>query len=81
MLNGNCIRLPIVKRERILAFARGAKPSSALALELEETGHDAAQPPRFTRSMVEKWTQTLQNWSITVSQLSIIFGERLKLNL
>lgn len=28
-----------------------------------------------------KWTQPLQNWSLTVSQLSIIFGDRLKLRL
>lgn len=29
----------------------------------------------------KKWTQPLQNWSLTVSQLSIIFGSRLKLRL
>lgn len=29
----------------------------------------------------KKWTQPLQNWSLTVSQLSIIFGERLKLKI
>ena len=29
----------------------------------------------------KKWTQALQNWSLTVSQLSIIFGSRLKLRL
>lgn len=34
-----------------------------------------------TKNIEKKWTQPLQNWSITVSQLSIIFGERLKLNL
>lgn len=33
-----------------------------------------------TRNISKKWTQPLQNWSLTVSQLSIIFGERLKLN-
>jgi hypothetical protein len=27
----------------------------------------------------EKWTMPLANWSITVSQLSIIFGDSLKL--
>ena len=27
----------------------------------------------------KKWTQPLQNWGLTVSQLSIIFGDRLKL--
>lgn len=33
-----------------------------------------------TKNIEKKWTMPLQNWSITVSQLSIIFGEqRLKL--
>lgn len=31
------------------------------------------------RNISKKWTQPLQNWGLTVSQLSIIFGERLKL--
>jgi transposase-like protein len=35
-----------------------------------------------TRNIEKKWTMPLQNWSITVSQLSIIFGEqRLKLSI
>lgn len=34
-----------------------------------------------TQNIQKKWTQPLQNWSLTVSQLSIIFGERLKLAL
>ena len=35
-----------------------------------------------TRNIEKKWTMPLQNWSITVSQLSIIFGEqRLKLTI
>ncbi len=33
-----------------------------------------------TINISKKWTQPLQNWSLTISQLSIIFGERLKLN-
>jgi transposase-like protein len=33
------------------------------------------------RNIKKKWTQPLQNWSLTVSQLSIIFGERLKLDI
>lgn len=33
-----------------------------------------------TKNIEKKWTMPLLNWSITVSQLSIIFGEqRLKL--
>lgn len=31
------------------------------------------------RNISKKWTQPLHNWSLTVSQLSIIFGDRLKL--
>lgn len=31
------------------------------------------------RNISKKWTSPLQNWGLTVSQLSIIFGERLKL--
>jgi putative transposase len=31
------------------------------------------------RNISKKWTQPLNNWSLTVSQLSIIFGDRLKL--
>lgn len=34
-----------------------------------------------TQNIQKKWTQPLQNWSITVSQLSIIFSGRLKLQL
>jgi len=34
-----------------------------------------------TKNIEKKWTMSLANWSITVSQLSIIFGDRLKLNL
>ena len=33
-----------------------------------------------TRNIEKKWTMPLQNWSITISQLSIIFGEQ-RLNL
>jgi len=33
------------------------------------------------RNISKKWTQPLQNWSLTVSQLSIIFGKRLKLKI
>ena len=33
------------------------------------------------RNISKKWTAALQNWSITVSQLSIIFGDRLKLTI
>jgi transposase-like protein len=33
------------------------------------------------RNISKKWTQPLQNWGLTVSQLSIIFGNRLKLNI
>lgn len=34
-----------------------------------------------SRNIEKKWTQPLQNWSITVSQLSIIFGDRLSLKI
>jgi putative transposase len=34
-----------------------------------------------TLNIQKKWTQPLQNWSLTVSQLSIIFGTRLKLRI
>lgn len=34
-----------------------------------------------TQNIQKKWTQPLHNWSITISQLSIKFGDRLKLNL
>jgi transposase-like protein len=35
-----------------------------------------------TRNIEKKWTKPLQNWSITISQLSIIFGEqRVKLTI
>lgn len=34
-----------------------------------------------TRNIEKKWTQPLQNWSLTVSQLSIIFGDRLSLEI
>jgi putative transposase len=34
-----------------------------------------------TENIQKKWTMPLANWSITVSQLSIIFGERLTLKI
>lgn len=34
-----------------------------------------------TQNIQKKWTMPLANWSITVSQLSIIFGDRLTLNI
>lgn len=34
-----------------------------------------------TMNIQKKWTQPLHNWSLTVSQLSIIFGDRIKLTL
>ena len=34
-----------------------------------------------TQHIQKKWTQPLQNWGLTVSQLSIVFGDRLKLRL
>ncbi len=34
-----------------------------------------------TQNIQKKWTQPLQNWGLTVSQLSIRFGERLRLRL
>ena len=33
------------------------------------------------RNISKKWTSQLQNWSLTISQLSIIFGNRLKLKI
>jgi len=33
------------------------------------------------RNISKKWTAPLQNWSLTVSQLSIIFGDRIKLKI
>lgn len=33
------------------------------------------------QNITEKWTQPIPNWSLTISQLSIIFGDRLKLDL
>lgn len=34
-----------------------------------------------TRNIEKKWTQPLKNWGVTVSQLSIIFGDRIKLTI
>lgn len=34
-----------------------------------------------SQNIEKKWTQPLQNWSLTVSQLSIIFGDRLPLKI
>ena len=34
-----------------------------------------------TMNIEKKWTQPLQNWALTASQLSIRFGERMKLDL
>jgi putative transposase len=33
------------------------------------------------RNISKKWTSPLQNWSLSISQLSIIFGDRLKLSI
>lgn len=34
-----------------------------------------------TRNMMKKWTSPLQNWGLTVQQLSIKFGDRLRLDI
>lgn len=34
-----------------------------------------------TKNIEKKWNMPLANWSLTVSQLSILFGERLKLKI
>ncbi|WP_246859037.1 hypothetical protein [Chitinophaga sp. XS-30] len=34
-----------------------------------------------TRNIEKKWTEPLQNGGITVSQLSIIFGDRVQLDI
>jgi putative transposase len=34
-----------------------------------------------SQNVMKKWTQPLQNWSLTVQQLAIRFGDRLKLHL
>jgi transposase-like protein len=34
-----------------------------------------------TRNIMKKWTSPIQNWAITVQQLSIIFDGRLKLEI
>ena len=34
-----------------------------------------------TQNIQKKWTQPLQNWSLTISQLSIIFGDRIQLKI
>jgi transposase-like protein len=34
-----------------------------------------------TRNIEKKWTQPLQNWSLTISQLSIIFKDRVQLEI
>lgn len=34
-----------------------------------------------TQNIQKKWTQPLQNWGLTVSQLSIKFGDRLRLKI
>ena len=34
-----------------------------------------------TQNIQKKWTQPLQNWALTVSQLSIKFGDRLRLKI
>lgn len=34
-----------------------------------------------TRNIMKKWTSSIQNWGITVQQLSIIFEDRLKLDI
>jgi transposase-like protein len=34
-----------------------------------------------TQNIQKKWTQPLQNWGLTVSQLSIRFGDRLRLRM
>lgn len=34
-----------------------------------------------TMNIQKSWTQSLQNWNLTISQLSIIFGDRIKLKI
>ena len=57
---------------RKVTKTKGAFPSDMSLLKLVYLASE---------NISKKWTQPLQNWSITVSQLSIIFGDRLTLDI
>ena len=60
------------RQVRKVTKTKGAFPSDMSLLKLVYLASE---------NIAKKWTQPLQNWSITVSQLSIIFGDRLTLDI
>lgn len=58
------------RQVRKVTKTKGAFPSDMALLKLIYLAH---------KNIAKKWTQPLQNWSITVSQLAIWFKERIKL--
>jgi putative transposase len=60
------------RQVRKVTKTKGAFPSDMALLKLIYLA---------VQNIQKKWTHPLQNWGLTVSQLSIKFGDRLKLNL
>jgi putative transposase len=60
------------RQVRKVTKTKGAFPSDMALLKLVYL---------TVQNILEKWNMPLQNWSVTLSQLSIIFGERLRLDL
>jgi transposase-like protein len=60
------------RQVRKVTKTKGAFPSDVSLLKLIYLA---------TQNIQKKWTQPLQNWGLTVSQLSIKFGDRLKLKI
>jgi transposase-like protein len=60
------------RQVRKITKTKGAFPSDVSLLKLIYLA---------TQNIQKKWTQPLQNWGLTVSQLSIKFGDRLKLKI
>jgi hypothetical protein len=60
------------RQVRKVTKTKGAFPSDMSLLKLIYLA---------TLNIQKKWTQPLQNWGLTVSQLSIKFGDRLKLKI
>jgi putative transposase len=60
------------RQVRKITKTKGAFPSDISLLKLIYMA---------TQNIQKKWTQPLQNWGLTVSQLSIKFGDRLRLKI
>ena len=80
-------KMPAIFALIILIFAGGMRSHAAADTTMEELQRKIADMALLKliylayTNIQKKWTHPLQNWSITISQLSIWFEGRIKLSI